>query len=65
MEECRVLFAIEACAQRVADKMGGYFEKLGVNWQDEHLPEIAKEARNLNDLQSGEISLAEFKKKKR
>ncbi len=38
------------CAQRIADEMEGYFEKLGVNWQDEHLPKIAKEARNLNEL---------------
>ncbi len=50
MEECRVLFAIEACAQRIADEMNGYFEKFGVNWHDEHLPQITKEARNLNEL---------------
>jgi len=37
-------------AQRIADEMNGYFEKMGVNWQDEHLPQIIKEARNLNEL---------------
>ena len=50
MEECRVLFAIEACAQRIADETNGYFEKFGVNWHDEHLPQITKETRNLNEL---------------
>ncbi len=50
MEECRVLFAIEACAQRIADETNGYFANFGVNWHDEHLPQITKEARNLNEL---------------
>ena len=30
--------------------MDRYFEKLRVNWQDEQLPELAKEARYLNEL---------------
>ncbi len=34
----------------IADEMNGYFEKFGVNWHDEHLPQITKEARNLNEL---------------
>ncbi len=50
MEACRVLFAIEACAQGIADEMNGFIEKFGVNWHDEHLPQITKEARNLNEL---------------
>ena len=50
MEECRMLFAIQACAQGIADEMNGYFEKFGVNWQDEHLPQITKKARKLNEL---------------
>ena len=50
MEEFRVLFAIEVCAQRIADEMYGHFEKFGVNWHDEHLPQTTKEARNLNEL---------------
>ncbi len=50
MQGWSLLFAIEAHTQSNADEMDGYFEKLGVNWQDEHLPEIAKEARYLNEL---------------
>jgi hypothetical protein len=34
----------------IADEINGYFEKFGVNWHDEHLPQITKEARNLNEL---------------
>ena len=33
--------AIEACTQGIADEMEGHFDKLGVNRQDEHLPEEA------------------------
>lgn len=50
MQGWSLLFANEACTQSIADEMDGYFEKLGVYWQDEHLIEIAKEARNLNEL---------------
>jgi len=34
----------------IADEINGYFEKFGVNWHDEHLPQITIEARNLNEL---------------
>ncbi len=34
----------------IADEVNGYIEKFGVNWHDEHLPQITKEARNLNEL---------------
>jgi len=50
IEECRVPHAIEACAQRIADESNGHFELFGVNWHDEHLPQITKEARNSNEL---------------
>jgi len=58
-----VLFVNEACAQRIADELIGYFEKFGVNWHDRHLPQITKEARNLNELKSSEGSFAESKKR--
>jgi uncharacterized membrane protein len=50
MQGWSLLFAVEACTQIIADEMDVYFEKLSINWHDEHLPKRAKAARNLNEL---------------
>ncbi len=53
-------FAIEACANKIADEMNSYFEELGVNWLDDICPKVTEEAQAHAELISGEITFDEF-----
>ena len=56
-------FAIEACANKIADEMNSYFEELGVNWSDDICPKVTEEAQAHAEMQSGDITYAEFEKR--
>ena len=58
-----LMFAIEACARFTDDLFNEYLEDRGVNWTDEHLPEVRKEAEALAEMISGDITYAQYEKK--
>ena len=58
-----LLYAIEACSRTIDDSFNGYLEDRGVNWEDEHLPEVRKEAEARAEMLRGDITYAEFEKK--
>ncbi len=60
-QENGLSFAIEACANMIDDLFTGYFEDRGVMWDEEHLPEIRREAEANDALHAGEIDFDQFK----
>ena len=58
-----LVFAIEACSQVVDDLFESYFDPRGVAWDEEHLPDIRREAEAHAAMQAGEISYPEFEKR--
>ncbi len=64
-DEVGVQFAIEACSVHIAHLLGDDFDKRyrDVGWQDEWLPGLAREAKAMVELQRGEITFAEFKRR--
>ena len=60
-QACGLLYAIEACSRTIDDSFNGYLEERGVNWEDEHLPEVRKEAEALAALQTGKIDFSQYK----
>ncbi len=56
-------YAIEACANKIAGEMNSYFEDLGVNWLDDICPKVTKEAQARAEMQSGDITYAEYQKR--
>ncbi len=59
-QETGLIFAIEACARKIADEMDSYFEDLGVNWLDEISPKLNREAQAVDELHNGDITFDEF-----
>ena len=57
-----LMFAIEACARFTDDLFNEYLEDRGVNWTDEHLPEVREAAESADAFQRGEIDFEQFKK---
>ena len=55
-----LLYAIEACSERISDLFDSELENLGVNWQDDFMPELSAEAKALADLHNGETTFEEF-----
>ena len=62
-QECALIFAIEACSRFTDDLFTNYLEDLGVNWDDEHLPEVRKEAEAHAEMISGKITYVEYERK--
>ena len=60
-QECGLLYAIETCSRFTDDLFSNYLETLGVNWSDEHLPEVREQAEAMDQLQSGEINFEQYK----
>ncbi len=61
-QACGLLYAIEACSRAITDTFNGYLEERGVGWEDEHLPEVRREAEANAAMQTGEISFPEYEK---
>ena len=59
-QEMGLIFAIEACARKIADEMDSYFEDLGVNWLDDFSAKLNREAQAVDELHNGEITFDEF-----
>jgi len=59
-QEMGLTFAIEACANKIAEEMNTYFEDLGVYWLDDICPEVTAQAQAADELQKGEITFDEF-----
>ncbi len=62
-QACGLLYAIEACSRTITDTFNGYLEERGVGWEDEHLPEVRREAEAHAAMQAGEISYPEYQKR--
>ena len=62
-QACGLLYAIEACSRTIDDSFSGYLENRGVNWDDEHLPEVRKEAQATAEMINGDITYAEFERR--
>ena len=62
-QEMGLTFAIEACARKIAEDMDAYFEGLGVNWLDDICPEVTAEAQAQAEMQSGDVTYADFEKR--
>ncbi len=61
-QACGLHYAIEACSRTIDDSFNGYMEDRGVNWDDEHLPEVRKEAEARDQLIRREIDFDQYKK---
>ncbi len=59
-QEAGLIYAIEACSNRIRREFDDYLEELGVYWQDEFSPDINRQARAADELQKGEITFNEF-----
>lgn len=59
-QEAGLLYAIEACTNRIRDEFDNYLEELGVYWQDEFSPDLNRQAQAVDELHNGEITFAEF-----
>ena len=53
-------FAIEACSRDIARIFDDHLEDLGVEWLDDICPKVTKEAQAVAEMQSGDITYAEF-----
>lgn len=62
-QEGGLLYAIEACSERISDLFDSDLEQLGVNWQDDFMPELSAEAKASAEMRSGDISYAEYEKR--
>ena len=56
-------FAIEACSRDIARIFDNHLEDLGVEWLDDICPKVTEEAQAVAEMQSGDITYAEFEKK--
>ncbi len=56
-------FAIEACSRDIARIFDDHLEDLGVEGLDDICPEVTEEAQSLAEMQSGDITYAEFEKR--
>ena len=61
-QESGLAFAIEACADMIDELFESYFDDYGVGWDEEHLPEIRREAESMESYLSGKTSFDDFKK---
>ena len=59
-QEAGLLYAIEACSNRIRREFDDYLEELGVYWQDVFSPDLNRQARAADALQKGEITFNEF-----
>ncbi len=62
-QEMGLLLAIEACSRRISDLFDGPFEDMGVNWNDDWMPDLGREAEAVNQLTRHEIDFDQFKEK--
>jgi len=62
-QEGGLLYAIEACSQRISNIFDTDIEDLGVYWQDDFMPEISAEAKAHAEMTRGDITFAEFEKR--
>ena len=60
-QEASLTFAIETCAKTIDDFFTNYFEDRGVMWDEEHLPEIRREAEANDALYASDIDFDQFK----
>lgn len=56
-------YAIEACSRDIARTFDEHLEEIGVNWLDEICPTVTEEAQARAEMQSGEITYAEYQKR--
>ncbi len=56
-------YAIEACSRDIARTFDEPPEEIGVNWLDEICPTVTEEAQARAEMQSGEITYAEYQKR--
>ena len=56
-------FAIEACSRDIARIFDDHLEDLGVEWLDDVCPKVTEEAQAVAEMQSGDITYAEFEKR--
>jgi hypothetical protein len=61
-QEIGLLYVIEACSDMI-DELFYDFEKKGVNWSDEHLPQVRKDCEIHSSYLREDISFEEFKEK--
>ena len=59
-QEVGLIFAIEACSNRIRREFDDYLEELGVYWQDEFSPDLNRQAQAVDELQNGKITFDEF-----
>jgi len=62
-QACGLLYAIEACSRTIDDSFSSYLQDRGVNWDDEHLPEVGKTAQAHAEMINGDITYAEFERR--
>ncbi len=62
-QEGGLFYAIEACSERISDIFDTDLEKLGVNWQDDFMPELSTEAKASAEMHRGDITYAEYEKR--
>ncbi len=62
-QEGGLFYATEACSERISDLFHTDLEKLGVNWQDDFMPELSTKAKASAEIRSGDITYAEFEKR--
>ncbi len=56
-------YAIEACSRDIARIFDEHIEEIGVEWLDEIRPKETEEAQAYAEMQSGDITYAEYQKR--
>ena len=59
-QEAGLIFAIEACSNKIRREFDDYLEELGVYWLDEFSPDINRQVQAVDELQNGKITFDEF-----
>jgi len=62
-QEMGLHYAIEACSRDIARIFNEHLEDLGVEWLDDICPKVTEEAQAHAEMQSGDITYAEFEKR--
>ena len=62
-QEMGLHYAIEACSRDIARIFNEHLEDLGVEWLDDICPKVTNEAHAHAEMQSGDITYAEFEKR--
>ena len=62
-QEMGLHYAIEACSRDIARIFNEHLEDLGVEWLDDICPKVTNEAQAHAEMQSGDITYAEFEKR--